>query len=84
MNGSYRRLFCAIRSGQLVTRLTGRTRCGHRGPYPEPVDVAAEKAILGEDATIDLLNVLGMLRRRKWLIMLVTALGHGRCGDARA
>jgi polysaccharide biosynthesis transport protein len=44
-------------------------------PYPEPVDVAAEKAILGEDPTIDLLSVLGMLRRRKWLIMLVTVLG---------
>ena len=44
-------------------------------PYPEPVDVAAEKAILGEDQTIDLLSVVGMLRRRKWLIMLVTALG---------
>jgi polysaccharide biosynthesis transport protein len=43
--------------------------------YAEQGDVAAEKAILGEDDTIDLLNVVGMLRRRKWLIMLVTALG---------
>ena len=43
--------------------------------YPESGDAAAEKAILGEDETIDLLNVVGMLRRRKWLIMLVTALG---------
>ena len=31
--------------------------------------------MLGEDETIDLLNIVGMLRRRKWLIMLVTALG---------
>ena len=37
--------------------------------------MAAEKAILGEDQTVDLLSVVGMLRRRKWLIMLVTALG---------
>ena len=43
--------------------------------YAETGDAAAEKAILGEDETIDLLNVVGMLRRRKWLIMLVTALG---------
>ena len=43
--------------------------------YAESGDAAAEKAILGEDETIDLLNVVGMLRRRKWLIMLVTALG---------
>ena len=43
--------------------------------YAETGEAAAEKAILGEDETIDLLNVVGMLRRRKWLIMLVTALG---------
>ena len=43
--------------------------------YAESGDAAAEKAILGEDETIDLLNVVGMLRRRKWLIILVTALG---------
>ncbi len=43
--------------------------------YPETADAAVESAILGEDQTIDLLNVVGMLRRRKWLIMLVTALG---------
>ena len=43
--------------------------------YAETGDAAVESAILGEDETIDLLNVVGMLRRRKWLIMLVTALG---------
>ena len=43
--------------------------------YPESGDVAVRKGGLGEDETIDLLSVVGMLRRRKWLIMLVTALG---------
>lgn len=44
--------------------------------YPSQAsDVAAEKSVFGEDATVDLMDVLGMLRRRKWLIMLVTALG---------
>lgn len=44
--------------------------------YPSPAsDVAAERSVFGADATVDLMDVLGMLRRRKWLIMLVTALG---------
>ncbi len=44
--------------------------------YPSQAsDVAAERSVFGEDATVDLMDVLGMLRRRKWLIMLVTALG---------
>ena len=40
-----------------------------------PTDVSAEKAVFGTDETIDLMDVAGMLRRRKWLIMLVTAIG---------
>jgi succinoglycan biosynthesis transport protein ExoP len=40
-----------------------------------PASVSAEKSILGDDETIDLLDLAGMLRRRKWLIMLVTAIG---------
>lgn len=44
--------------------------------YPSQAsDAAAERSVFGEDATVDLMDVLGMLRRRKWLIMLVTALG---------
>ena len=42
--------------------------------YPQAVDGVGENA-LGDDQTIDLLNVVGMLRRRKWLILLVTAVG---------
>jgi succinoglycan biosynthesis transport protein ExoP len=37
--------------------------------------MAAEKAILGDDESIDVLSVVGILRRRKWLIMLIAALG---------
>ena len=40
-----------------------------------PGDVSAEQAVFGADETIDLMDVAGMLRRRKWLIMLVTAIG---------
>src|SRR3712207_9192198 len=40
-----------------------------------PAAAAAEKALLGDDETIDLMSVVGMLRRRKWLILLVTAIG---------
>jgi polysaccharide biosynthesis transport protein len=36
---------------------------------------AAENALFGDDETIDLMSVVGMLRRRKWLILLVTAIG---------
>ena len=36
---------------------------------------AAEKALFGDDETIDLMSVVGILRRRKWLILLVTAIG---------
>jgi uncharacterized protein involved in exopolysaccharide biosynthesis len=44
--------------------------------YPSQAsDVAAERTVFGEDGTIDLMDVMGMLRRRKWLIMLVTAVG---------
>ncbi len=44
--------------------------------YPlQASDASAERMVFGEDTTIDLMDVLGMLRRRKWLIMLVTALG---------
>ena len=42
--------------------------------YPQSVETMSENA-LGDDQTIDLLNVVGMLRRRKWLILLVTAVG---------
>ena len=37
--------------------------------YPQSVETMSENA-LGDDQTIDLLNVVGMLRRRKWLILL--------------
>ncbi len=40
-----------------------------------PTAVTAETAVFGTDETIDLMDVAGMLRRRKWLIMLVTAIG---------
>jgi exopolysaccharide transport family protein len=36
---------------------------------------AAERSLFGDDDTIDLVGVLGTLRRRKWLIMTVTAIG---------
>jgi capsular exopolysaccharide synthesis family protein len=42
--------------------------------YPQPIDPGTDGAP-AEDQRIDLLNVAGMLRRRKWLILLVTALG---------
>src|SRR3954465_9108359 len=42
--------------------------------YPRSVDALGDNA-LGDEQTIDLLNVVGMLRRRKWLILLVTAGG---------
>src|SRR3954452_14716614 len=42
--------------------------------YPQSVDAPRDNA-LGDEQTIDLLNVVGMLRRRKWLILLVTAVG---------
>jgi polysaccharide biosynthesis transport protein len=42
--------------------------------YPRSVEAAGDSA-LGDEQTIDLLNVVGMLRRRKWLILLVVAVG---------
>ena len=42
--------------------------------YPRSVEASGE-GYPGEEQTIDLLNVAGMLRRRKWLILLVIAVG---------
>src|SRR5918994_3057993 len=46
-----------------------------RAPSQNDGPAAAEKALFGDDETIDLMSVVGMLRRRKWLILLVTAIG---------
>ena len=43
--------------------------------YPDMVDAPVERALYGAGENIDLLGVVGMLRRRKWLIMLITGLG---------
>ena len=42
---------------------------------PYPGGGANERSMFGEDVTIDLVSIANMLRRRKWLIMTVTALG---------
>lgn len=36
---------------------------------------SADEALFGEDDTIELLSIFGVLRRRKWLILTVTCLG---------
>jgi exopolysaccharide transport family protein len=46
-----------------------------RAPSQNDGTAAAEQALFGDDETIDLMSVVGMLRRRKWLILLVTAIG---------
>lgn len=41
----------------------------------QPGAVAAEDALFGGDDTIDMVGVFGTLRRRKWLILTITAIG---------
>lgn len=41
---------------------------------------AAEQALFGGDESIDLVSVFGILRRRKWLILLITVLGTAAAG----
>lgn len=45
-----------------------------KSSYPASAG-GAESTLFGNDDTIDLVGLFGVLRRRKWLIMVVTALG---------